>query len=473
MGRKGKWFNALKKVFTHDSAKKQFKRSKSKKKLKIGHSHQPDPGPSNSNEGNNIPDVVAPPPPPPLPAEEVKEVKLMELKNEEDKHAYSVALASAVAAEAAAVAAQAAAEVVRLTATTRVPGKSRDEIAAIKIQTAFRGYMARRALRALRGLVRLKSLVDGNAAKRQTANTLRSMQTLARVQSQIQSRRIRMSEENHALQKQLQLKRERELEKLKMGQEWDDSLQSKEQMEASLLSRQEAAIRRERALAYAFSHQWKASSRATTPMFTDPNNPRWGWSWLERWMAARPWEGQTMVTNNEATDNASVKSATKKAVPREAISYQAAPSTPPKTSRPPSRRSPSTPPAKPPLFVANIKQSSPRGTRAPSEDDSRSIASLHSDRPRRHSPAGSSIRDDESLMSSPATRGYMQSTESARARSRLHSPSSEKAKTPEKGLAGSVIKRLSFPAVVEKPGTASQGRARRLSGPPKVDVASL
>lgn len=64
----------------------------------------------------------------------------MELKNEEDKHAYSVALASAVAAEAAAVAAQAAAEVVRLTATTRVPGKSRDEIAAVKIQTAFRGY---------------------------------------------------------------------------------------------------------------------------------------------------------------------------------------------------------------------------------------------------------------------------------------------------------------------------------------------
>jgi len=40
-----------------------------------------------------------------------------------------------------------------------------------------------------------------------------------------------------------------------MGGEWDDSLQSKEQIEASLLSKQEAAIRRERALAYAFTHQ--------------------------------------------------------------------------------------------------------------------------------------------------------------------------------------------------------------------------
>lgn len=25
----------------------------------------------------------------------------------------------------------------------------------------------------------------------------------------------------------------------------------------------------------------------------DPNNPHWGWSWLERWMAARPWESQS------------------------------------------------------------------------------------------------------------------------------------------------------------------------------------
>lgn len=40
-----------------------------------------------------------------------------------------------------------------------------------------------------------------------------------------------------------------------VGEEWDDSLQTKEQIEARLLHRQEAAMRRERALAYAFSHQ--------------------------------------------------------------------------------------------------------------------------------------------------------------------------------------------------------------------------
>lgn len=40
-----------------------------------------------------------------------------------------------------------------------------------------------------------------------------------------------------------------------MGEEWDDSLQSKEQIEAKLLSKYEATMRRERALAYAFTHQ--------------------------------------------------------------------------------------------------------------------------------------------------------------------------------------------------------------------------
>lgn len=40
-----------------------------------------------------------------------------------------------------------------------------------------------------------------------------------------------------------------------MGEQWDDSTQSKEKIEASLVSKQEAAVRRERALAYAFSHQ--------------------------------------------------------------------------------------------------------------------------------------------------------------------------------------------------------------------------
>lgn len=76
-------------------------------------------------------------------------------------------------------------------------------------------FQARRALRALRGLVRLKLLIQGQSVKRQATTTLRCMQTLARVQSQIRTRRLRMSEENQALQRQLLQKHEKEVEKLR------------------------------------------------------------------------------------------------------------------------------------------------------------------------------------------------------------------------------------------------------------------
>lgn len=42
---------------------------------------------------------------------------------------------------------------------------------------------------------------------------------------------------------------------MQMGEEWDDSLQSKEKIDASLLHKYEAAMRRERALAYSYTHQ--------------------------------------------------------------------------------------------------------------------------------------------------------------------------------------------------------------------------
>lgn len=85
---------------------------------------------------------------PPLPQHE--EVNLNNVENEQSEHAYSVADATAVAAEAAGAAgaagaadaaAHAAAEVVQLTTVTRFAGKSKEEVAAIKIQTAFRGYL--------------------------------------------------------------------------------------------------------------------------------------------------------------------------------------------------------------------------------------------------------------------------------------------------------------------------------------------
>ncbi|GMN51129.1 hypothetical protein TIFTF001_020277 [Ficus carica] len=471
MGKKGKWFAAVKKALSPDSKEKKAEKTPKAKKKWFGKNSGSDVAVVSSKEQTPLP---VPDPSPPL-----QDVKLTEIENEQSKHAYSVAIATAAAAEAAVAAAQAAAEVVRLTAVPRHYGKSNEEIAAIRIQTAFRGYLARRALRALRGLVRLKSLIQGQSVKRQATTTLRCMQTLARVQSQIRARRIRMSEENQALQQQLQQKHEKELEKLRasMGEEWNDSTQSREQIEARLASKQEAAVRRERALAYAFSHQQtlKNSSKSANPTFMDPNNPRWGWSWLERWMAARPWETRSTV---EYHDHASMKSAASNAVSvgeitkayrRRDLSRENKPSSTAQKPRDqqPSRQSPSTPHSKAPSY-SSLTGKTPRGSAfGGGDEDSRSLFSIQSERYRRHSIAGSLVRDDESLTSSPPVPSYMAPTQSAKAKSRMSSPLGfEKNGTPpDKGSVSSAKKRLSF--------HASPAGPRRHSGPPKIDTTTI
>lgn len=113
--------------------------------------------------------ITAPPPPPSPPPSQPQVIENRtpseEAEQKQSNHALTVAIASAAAAEAAVAAAHAAAEVVRLTATPRsIHTLSEDvekpfgvetqaeedptlkyqeiqESAAVKIQTAFRGYL--------------------------------------------------------------------------------------------------------------------------------------------------------------------------------------------------------------------------------------------------------------------------------------------------------------------------------------------
>lgn len=110
---------------------------------------------------------------------------------EQTVRARALAAATAAAADAAVAAAKAAFEVVRLTSNGKAGGASRERWAAVCIQRVFRGYLARKALRALKGLVRIQALVRGFLVRRQAAATLHRMEALIRAQANARASKAR------------------------------------------------------------------------------------------------------------------------------------------------------------------------------------------------------------------------------------------------------------------------------------------
>lgn len=222
----------------------------------------------------------------------------------EQRHAFAIAMATTAAAHAAVATAQAAVEVVRL---TRPSMFGREENAAIVIQTAFRGYLARKALRALKGLVKLQALVRGRNVRKRANMTLRCMQALVRVQARVCDQRKKghsnegtvssaLSEPNSLWGSHFTERKSTagdESNSVDDWTHWDEHPQKIEEIQAMLERAKEAALKRENALAHAFCHQMWRTGRDTTATEEELEEiPKW----LEQWTTRKQWEGRGRVS---------------------------------------------------------------------------------------------------------------------------------------------------------------------------------
>jgi len=252
---------------------------------------------------------------------------------------------------------------------------------------------------------------------------------------------------------------------------------------------------------------WRATPQEPSQLYIDcePDKPHWGWSWLERWMAARPWENRVFDTNSaskDVFDGCSVKNSDgnfvahvgetecgpkrknslakqKKLVPHSGSirseswtpnqGLHIVPHSSSILSNENSRShghqsyvalhrttSQGALQALVPSSLKSVRPVSPcsRVRRDDPEEDgsaisttARSTPSMTIGNPRfgTHYSTGGSIRDDESLASSPAVPNYMQATQSARNKVRSHSTPKQRPGLSEKDGWSTAKKRLSFP----------------------------
>lgn len=237
MGKKKSWFSAVKRLFIPEGKQKEDKKSKRQGwvfgRLKTKQ----------------------------FPAISVPQRTLIEANEEQRKHAMVVAVATAAAAEAAVSAAHAAAEVVRLTSIPSNFGKTTRNLAATKIQTFFRAYLARKALKALKGVVLLQAVVRGQNVRRQIITHMKSLQSI--LKPEVHQIRVSGTDEScvhgNEIQsfspKKILVNKDNNKMGCKSNETWDYSWFTKEDTEVSWLQKKDANIKRDQMKKFSYSHR--------------------------------------------------------------------------------------------------------------------------------------------------------------------------------------------------------------------------
>ncbi|XP_068643091.1 protein IQ-DOMAIN 33-like isoform X2 [Aristolochia californica] len=155
---------------------------------------------------------------------------------------------------------------------------SQTDDAAIVIQSAFRGFVARRQFHETKRSPKRES-------SEESKQWTESGGTSVEVQTGASTEKYGIQDETASFHSRAHQKSKTQISKQK--EEWDDSTISSNIAKLRIQHRQEATTRRERALAYAFSQQLRTCTSKKKQAHRDARQPNLGWSWLERWMATR------------------------------------------------------------------------------------------------------------------------------------------------------------------------------------------